>query len=578
MSSTTREPSAIKTLLADTTLNGAARRAALDALDAVTGTPTTMISYTSRGSVLVIGARPAAVEAAAQLRAQGLSTLVLVPSPGADGTGRKPSVRPHPDAGTIAEGAILDLLGHLGAFIVRLEGARGPVNLAREAGLGREDFDVILDLQTPPALDHEVPPPGYYAPRGDGAARSTALAEMAELVGEFEKPKYFRYDASICAHKARGIVGCRRCIDACPTRAIASLAESIEVDPYLCQGGGSCATACPTGAITYAFPTVSDLLAHLRAALSAYREHGGRDPWLLFYDAEAGHRWLSEHVHALPDTVIPVEVEEVGSLGMDAWFSGLAYGCAGIAWLVTDATPPSVVRELAQQSVFANAILAGMGYPDDRLVAVHQHPGLLHDLAGRNESALGPAASFAGFDEKRTTIRLALDHLFAHAPRPKKSTPLPESAPFGALKIDRGACTLCMGCVAVCPAAALADGEGVPQLRFVEANCVQCGLCARACPENAIELVPRFTYDTEQRGKIQVLNEEEPFLCTECGKPFATQSMMKRMQEKLKGHWMYQDAAAVRRLGMCEDCRIKSVYAAGGQLNPFPNRGPHGQK
>ena len=38
-------------------------------------------------------------------------------------------------------------------------------------------------------------------------------------------------------------------MDACPTQAIVSAGDRIEVDPYLCQGGGSCASACPTGAI-----------------------------------------------------------------------------------------------------------------------------------------------------------------------------------------------------------------------------------------------------------------------------------------------------------------------------------------
>ncbi|MDH3638583.1 MAG: 4Fe-4S binding protein, partial [Gammaproteobacteria bacterium] len=210
------------------------------------------------------------------------------------------------------------------------------------------------------------------------------------------------------------------------------------------------------------------------------------------------------------------------------------------------------------------------------LVAVHCETTSLRGLADVNASGLAPNAGFAGFDEKRTTIRLALDHLFAHAPHPRKSTPLPENAPFGTLKVDREACTLCMGCVAVCPASALSDGDDLPQLRFTEANCVQCGLCARACPEDAIQLVPKFTYDSQQRAKTQVLNEEEPFLCVECGKPFATQSMMRRMQEKLKGHWMYQDSAALRRLSMCEDCRVKSAFTDGGGWDAFPDRGPGG--
>ena len=42
-------------------------------------------------------------------------------------------------------------------------------------------------------------------------------------------------------------VYCRACIDACPTIAITSIGDKVSVDPYLCQGAGSCVAACPSG-------------------------------------------------------------------------------------------------------------------------------------------------------------------------------------------------------------------------------------------------------------------------------------------------------------------------------------------
>jgi hypothetical protein len=32
------------------------------------------------------------------------------------------------------------------------------------------------------------------------------------------------------------------------------------------------------------------------------------------------------------------------------------------------------------------------------------------------------------------------------------------------------------------------------------------------------------------------------------------------MQEKLKGHWMFQKPDAFRRLQMCEDCRVRDMF------------------
>ena len=162
-----------------------------------------------------------------------------------------------------AQGAINECSGHLGHFVVRLEGKQGAVNLARAMQFKRDDFDLVLDLSPTCIIDVQIPPPGYYAPSNE-AALERALAELPEMVGEYEKPKYFEYDPDICAHGERGLTGCSRCIDACPTDAIHSLGERIEVDPYLCQGGGSCATACPTGAIRYVYPPTSHLLDGLR--------------------------------------------------------------------------------------------------------------------------------------------------------------------------------------------------------------------------------------------------------------------------------------------------------------------------
>jgi len=139
---------------------------------------------------------------------------------------------------------------------------------------------------------------------------------------------------------------------------------------------------------------------------------------------------------------------------------------------------------------------------------------------------------------------------------------MPAGAPFGEIKVDKDACTLCMSCVSVCPAAAVQAGGDLPQLKFVEWNCVQCGLCETACPEDAISLNPRLIFDTEARQSTRILHEEQPFCCIVCGKPFATQSVLDRMVKKLEGHWMFQSEEAMRRLQMCDTCRVKDMFQA----------------
>jgi ferredoxin len=116
-----------------------------------------------------------------------------------------------------------------------------------------------------------------------------------------------------------------------------------------------------------------------------------------------------------------------------------------------------------------------------------------------------------------------------------------------------------MACVSQCPGRALESGQDVPQLRFIEQNCVQCAMCSRTCPEQAITIGPRYLFDPEQRRQRRLLNEDEPFRCTECGKVFATRSVIRRTTERLRDHPMFR-GHALKRLKMCEDCRVRDAF------------------
>jgi ferredoxin len=390
------------------------------------------------------------------------------------------------------------------------------------------------------------------------------VAELPTLLGEFEKPKFFSYDAEICAHGSSGLKGCTRCLDTCPTGAITSLGNAITVDPYACQGAGSCATACPTGAITYTFPSPADTLHRLRTLLQVYREAGGSTPTLLFHDGQTGKARLTHLAERLPGQVIPFELEELGSAGLEVWLAALAYGASRVLLLGTDQVPMSVAEEVNVQLRYARTLLEGMGYPPQVLELIPNTDNdmqLLDDLtAGPVMPSLKPAG-FAARNDKRATLFYAIDFLAAQAPQCAKVIPLPPQAPFGELQIDRNACTLCMACVSVCPAAALYDGGDTPRLEFLEANCVQCGLCEVACPEDAITRHPRFLFDPQQRRRRRTLYEEEAFLCIACGKPFATRSIIDKMTAKLTGHRLFPDETALKRLQMCGECRVRDLFA-----------------
>jgi ferredoxin len=547
--------------LPEATPDGKARAAALAGLNFDDVTPTSVVEFVSQGRCLVLGDEQRALDAARRL-GSSLSCVVAVPLDSRPSTARVDGI-------DVVRGGRPVIRGALGDFTVSLEGSGDGRDLGSQLNPPVERFDLVLDLCTPRRLGQAMPPLGYYAPGADESALEAALVTLPEMTGSFEKPKFFAYDPEICAHSRSGQPGCSRCINACPAEAIVSIGESIQVNPYLCQGGGACATACPTGAITYVYPPAADLLNLLRSTLRRYVEAGGKAPALLFYDGSSRQDVLGP-LACMPERVLPVQVEEIGSVGMDAWLVGLAYGAEAVVVLTSDQTPVQVVEAAQDQLVTARALLAGMGYDEGRVQIANadQVATTLEALSGLPTGQSRRAATFAAPADKRGRLRMALEHLHADAPVAKRSIALPAGAPFGEVRVDAQACTLCMGCVSVCPTKALQDGRGLPQLNFREWNCVQCGICERSCPEDAISLNARFVYDVEVREKPRLLHEEQPVCCVSCGKPFATQSMLDVLSRKLADHWMFQTEEARRRMLMCEDCRVRDMYA------PRSGKGP----
>ncbi len=539
------------------TPNGKARAAALASMAGVAVEPAGVVPYTSAGTLLIVGAASqalAAVEDCKELAGIHCNLIVTAANVGVNTLEER-------SAGgvTVIRAAVESLSGYLGTFRLKLAADKGEA-LISEVTQGRGLFDLVLDLGAEPLIDSEIPPPGYFRAH-DEATLQQALDEFPELIGEFEKPRFFSYDASICAHGRSGMTACSRCIEACPTDAIHHSGDTIEVDAGLCQGAGSCATACPTGAITYRYPRLSDSLERLRALLKMYREQGGHGPVLLFHDSMEGLQIVSGLAAQFPEQVLPVEVEEIGSIGMDTWLATLAYGASAVILLGHAQVPGSVDREIRAQLATAHALLAGMGYDAGLLRYMHPEDADLSAALSRTARPERPAAGFAGMDEKRTVIRFAVEHLYAVAPgRTRPLVTLPTGAPFGEVLLDQQRCTLCMACVSQCPANALSAGDDTPQLGFIEANCVQCGLCCRTCPEDAISISPRYLYDFPTRNTRRVLYEEEPFACISCGKPFATRSVIENITTRMQGHPMFQ-GEALRRIKMCEDCRVQDLYA-----------------
>ena len=581
--------------------------------------PVPVVNYESQGRLLIIGAGSQVIPWAEKL-SQSLDVSVLCTEPG-----DLPLARSYP----IYTGDITKLDGYLGKFSVAWDlqnpidpemctrcgacvvacpenaidlsyqidmdkckshracvtacASIGAISFDRTERARDAEFDLILDLRADPKMRMSQTPKGYFAPGKDPLEQALLVNQLLEMVGEFEKPKYFAYQDKICAHGRNGKVGCSACIDVCSTGAIASVFKSgqgtVEVNPNLCMGCGACATVCPSGAMRYNYPSVSHQGKELKTLATVFSAEAKKlnlpmAPSLLLHTLTAGTQMIdslgrSAHVmpkqfEGLPAFVLPYAIEHIASTGLDLWLGALSYGFAEVVLLLSGDEDPAYRAALEEQAQLANAILQAYGFDErirlvmadaaDDLQTLSKAMGSLRQRGGLQ--AICSPASFGLSDQKRETLEAVLGHLEKQAKTalPEAGVSLPKSSLLGGLAINNESCTLCMSCVSSCPEGALLDNPDEPILSFIEKQCVQCGICVQTCPEQALALDPRLR-KVEQRKQKVVLNETQAFYCISCGKPMGTSKMVELMLAKLGAHGAFA-GAALDRLKMCSDCRV----------------------
>jgi ferredoxin len=558
------------------------KMAALLAAAVVETPPAATVPLKSEGVILIYGRDDTALDAAAAL-ADILDVTVML-------TGREAVSPRRVNHFPVVRGTVARASGHLGAFEVTINDYAQPAPSSRAHlifGPGRNGAvsrcDLILDLSGgAPLFAASDLRQGYLrADPANAAAVQKALFDASQLVGEFDKPRFVKYTESLCAHSRSRRTGCTRCLEVCPAGAISPNGDHVAISAELCMGCGSCASVCPTGAAAYDYPPSTALLSRLRALLLTYADAGGRDPVILVHDGEHGEALihaLARHGAGLPANVLPIQVNEVTQVGLDALAASFAYGATALR-ILTRAKSKHDLEGLGRTLNYANTILAGLGYGEALCATIEiDDPDALADALAYIGGGSGPAvaAQFLPMGAGRNLMKFVVGELHRAAPRKADRIALPPRAPFGSLTVNVEGCTLCLACVSACPTSALSANAERPMLRFAEDLCVQCGLCQATCPEKVIALEPRIDFVAWAAPPV-VIKEEDPFHCIGCGKPFGTKSTIERIAAKLEGkHWMFagENQKRIAVIKMCDDCRVEAVMNESFDPHSAPQRPP----
>ena len=534
------------------------KMAALLADHQISATPEKTVDVLSEGTCFIFGKADAVLRAATTLK-DALSVTALLSDV---------NDVPQDRGFDVMLGQVHQIKGALGGFEVSLNNAqlldpagRGDFSFSAPKAGGIAQCDLIIDLSAELAkVNAPEKREGYLrADPKDPYAVGDLMFQASQMVGVFEKPLYVKLTEHLCAHSRAGQAACSNCLDICPTGAITSGGDHIDIDPMICAGCGGCSAVCPSGAIAYDAPSAETTFHRVSAMAEAYFKAGGKAPRLLVIDKEKGGELVAmaaRHFDGLPSDTIPLSMNALASFGHAETVAAIACGFVSVDILIT----PTAERETFDHELPLAQAIIGEGRV--RLIEETDPEAVCAKL--HNRDALKTACDpIRPLGSRRQITRVS-----AQAINGKDTIlQLPNAAPYGAVEVDTDACTLCLACASLCPSAALVDNPDRPELIFQEDACLQCGLCSNVCPEDAISLRPRFNL-TDGALSQTVLNEEDPFACIECGALFGVKSTVERILEKLGGkHSMFASEKASKMIQMCDNCRVKAQFHS--QDNPF---------
>lgn len=351
-------------------------------------------------------------------------------------------------------------------------------------------------------------------------------------------------DNSICQYIGRLGSGCKLCLEACKFGAVSQSVEGVSVDGLKCEECGECVAVCPTGAMQN---TRFDDESFTEFFKEIDLEN---DTTVVIGDETSLHDLWWQTKGKQFEKLFFLEYSPVSSLSLFHFLFLLNQGAGKVVVLSDN----SKGTELARQVSLANSLVTSLYNITERVFVCSTEQVEPFLSTPSKTLAIIDNSEQAIFVNRRRELANSLQSLVVNSGKVADVRP-GDYISFATLSCDQDKCTHCLACLNDCRIEALGANEKQLTLNHIGSLCVACGICVQVCPEDALELSPRFKLNS-QFFKPAEMARAEPMACKSCGKIFGTRKSFERVMEILS----QKETVDTSHFEYCDTCRVVNLF------------------
>ena len=338
-------------------------------------------------------------------------------------------------------------------------------------------------------------------------------------------------------------IKCKLCAYTCPAHAIADANGKLKINKSTCTRCGACVTSCPREAISYPGYSLTEMEREIEGLLSRHVELPSR---ILSIVCQSCLNVDDPNIKAISPYLFSIKVPSPAIVSPLLLLYAFNLGADGIVLIHDQQHCNSKIstQTLNNNLHFIRQLFQRWGIDKNRIGYIDQayNPEAHEELHRFTEriitSGHTPFSLAAGSMtfEGMYSIAAIIREMNAKLQLSEEGLISGEEVPFGSVNIDQSHCTGCCLCVQSCPTGALStrisDNHDSINLEFQHNKCIACGICVATCPEKCVSNKKVLDFAVISGSKNTIF-ESEFVSCHNCGRPYATKSMIDILKQRL---------------------------------------------